>query len=43
MKATEACEYIVHKGENTNTHTILIGILYVRRTAQIISQMIGEV
>jgi hypothetical protein len=42
MKVTEACEYIVHKGENMNTHTILIGILYARRTVEIISQMIGE-
>jgi hypothetical protein len=42
MKVTESCECIVHKGENKNTHTILIGILYLRRTVDIISQMSGK-
>jgi hypothetical protein len=42
MKVAEACEHIAHKGESTNTHTILIGIIYVRRTVEIISQMSGE-
>jgi molybdenum cofactor biosynthesis enzyme len=42
MTVAEVCEHIAHKGENTNTHRILIGILYVRRTVEIISQMSGE-
>jgi hypothetical protein len=42
MKVAEACEHIAHNGENTNTHRILIGILYVRRTVEIISQLSGE-
>ena len=43
MTVAEACEHIAHKGENTNTHRILIRIIYVRRTVEIISQMSGEV
>jgi hypothetical protein len=42
MKVAEACEHIARKGENTNTDRILIGILYVRRTVEIMSNMSGD-